>query len=213
MEVLIEVAAEVLFGFGMVAVAYAVGSIVYLQVRAARRGLRHLGGAEPVVDPQGGAWTVGVALAPPPLRLALSRRWFRMRPSDQAARARAGVAPDGVTKEEAAHPSHLVERFEELSGVVVWVVLLVTLVAVVVLLLEVLLVAVVAALVLVVRTLLGRWQCEVVGPDGRRWHVPAGSLGDARTVRDELRAQLAAGITPSALAAADLAAGRHASAG
>lgn len=201
MEVLIEIVAEVAFGIGMVGVAYAVGSIVYLQYRAARRSIRHLGGAEPVVDPQGGHWTVRVALAPPPLRLAVSRWYFGMRTSDQQARARAGVAPDGVAKDEAAHPSQLVERFDEMAGIVVWALLLGTLVGVAVLLLEVLLVAVVAGLVFVFRAVRGRWQCEVVAPGGRRWHVPAGSLADARTVREELRAQLAAGLIPPALEA------------
>ena len=201
MEVLVEILAEVVFSFAMVGVAYAVGSIVYLQYRAARRSLRHLAGGEPVVDPQGGHWTVRVALAPPPLRLAVSRWYFGMRTSDQQERTRSGVAADGVSKAEAAHPSQLVERFDEMAGVVVWVVLLATLVAVAVLVLEVLLVAVVAAAVFLFRAVRGRWQCEVVAPGGRRWHVPAGSLPDARSVRDDLRAQLAAGLIPPALGA------------
>jgi hypothetical protein len=200
-EVLVEILGELAFGLAGLGIAYAVGSVVYLQFRAARRSLRHLEGAEPVVDPQGGRWTVRVALAPPPLRLAVSRWYFGMRPPDQEERARAGVAPDGVAKDEVAHPSRLVERFDELAGVVVWVVLLATLAAVAVLLLEVVLVAVVAAVVFAFRSVRGRWQCEVVGPGGRRWHVPAGSLADARSTRDDLRAQLAAGLVPPSLGA------------
>jgi hypothetical protein len=201
MEILIELVAELVVGIGLVGVAYAVGSIVYLQYRAARRSLRHLAGTEPVVDPQGGHWTVRVALAPPPLRLAVSRWYFGMRTADQQERRRAGVAADGVSKEEVAHPTQLVERFDEMAGFVVWAVLLATLLALAVLLLEIVLVAVVASLVFSVRALRGRWQCEVVGPGGRRWHVPAGSLSDARRHRDEMRDQLAAGLIPPVLVA------------
>ncbi|HMG44733.1 MAG TPA: hypothetical protein VK611_25590, partial [Acidimicrobiales bacterium] len=161
MEVVVEIVAELVVGIGLVGVAYAVGSIVYLQYRVARRSLRHLAGTEPVVDPQGGHWTVRVALAPPPLRLTMSRWYFGMRTSDQQERTRAGVAADGVTKKEVAHPSQLVERFDEMAGIVVWAVLLATLVAVAVLLLEVLVVAVVATAVFAFRALRGRWQCEV----------------------------------------------------
>ena len=201
MEVLVEIVAELVVGIGLVVVAYAVGSIVYLQYRAARRSLRHLAGTEPVVDPQGGHWTVRVALAPPPLHLAMSRWYFGMRTSDQQERTRAGVAADGVTKKEVAHPSQLVERFDEIAGIVVWAVLLATLVAVAVLLLEVLVVAVVATAVFAFRAVRGRWQCEVVAPGGRRWHVPAGSLSDARSLRDDIRAQLIAGLIPPAIEA------------
>ena len=198
MEVLFEIAAELLFGVVMVAIAYAVGSVVHLQFRAARRSLRHLADADPAVDPKGGRWTVRVALAPPPLRFAASRWYFGMRRSAQDERVRAGVAPDGVGRDEAAHPSELVERFDEMAGVVVWALLLATLLAVAVLLLEVLLVAVVAAMVFAFRTLRGSWQCEVVAPGGLRWHVPAGTLADARARRDEIRAQVEAGLLPFA---------------
>ena len=165
---MVEIVAELVVGIGLVGVAYAVGSIVYLQYRVARRSLRHLAGTEPVVDPQGGHWTVRVALAPPPLRLTMSRWYFGMRTSDQQERTRAGVAADGVTKKEVAHPSQLVERFDEMAGIVVWAVLLATLVAVAVLLLEVLVVAVVATAVFAFRALRGRWQCEVVPPSPPR---------------------------------------------
>jgi hypothetical protein len=124
-----------------------------------------------------------------------------MRTADQQERRRAGVAADGVSKEEVAHPTQLVERFDEMAGFVVWAVLLATLLALAVLLLEIVLVAVVASLVFSVRALRGRWQCEVVGPGGRRWHVPAGSLSDARRHRDEMRDQLAAGLIPPVLVA------------
>ena len=40
MEVLVEIVAELVVGIGLVVVAYAVGSIVYLQYRVARRSLR-----------------------------------------------------------------------------------------------------------------------------------------------------------------------------
>jgi hypothetical protein len=50
--------------------------------------------------------------------------------------------------------------------------------AVVVLLLELLAVLLIAVPVSVLRTLSDKWQCEVIGPGGDHFHVPAGSLSE-----------------------------------
>jgi hypothetical protein len=192
-EILVELLGSVL----LLVVAFAVGSVVFLLVRLARLTLRGLVPPPDVVDPHGRRWAVRIALAPEPLRLRLSRWLFRRRPKDRSA---AGDAHDqgsaAVHKDEIVHPSGLVERFDEAAGLVVWVILAATLVAMVVLVLEVLLVVVLAALVFVVRTLSGHWQCEVVTPYGAHFHVPSGSLLQARDDRERLRDEIAAGLNP-----------------
>jgi hypothetical protein len=194
-EIILEPLVELLGGLLLVAVAYTVGSVIFLLVRAVRLSLRSLDPQPEVVDPRGQRWVVRVGLAPPPLRYRISAWFFRMRPDDRVRRVdRRDVAADGVDRNEIAHPSGLVERFDEAAGLAVWAILAVTMVAVVVFVFEVLLVAVVAAVAFAVRTLRSRWQCEVVAPDGHHFHVPAGSLLQARDERERVRSEIAAGV-------------------
>ncbi len=197
MEILVELVGELLVGLGLVGLAYAVGSVVFLLVRSARLLLGRLDPAPDVVDPAGRRWVVRVGLAPAPLRYRMSRWMFRMRPGDRTRRAAGGdLSPDMVDRKEIAHPSGLVEQFDEAAGLVVWAVLAVTLVAIVLLALEIVLVAVLAVVVLVARTITSQWQCELVDPAGQRFHVPAGSVARARAQRDRLRQEIAAGVYP-----------------
>jgi hypothetical protein len=193
-EILIEVVGELVLGVVSVAIGFAVGSVIFLLVRAGRRSLRRLEPPAPVVDPEGRMWTVRVGLAPVPLRYQFSKQFFRMRPVDQARRTKAGEAIDSVKRGEVAHPSTLVERFDELSGFVAWVILAATLLAVAVLLLELLVVLLIAVPVFAFRIVWGRWQCEIIDPDGGHFHVPAGSLSEARSRCSDLREQIRRGI-------------------
>jgi len=193
-EIIFEIVAELVAGLVLVGIGYAGGTIVFLVFRTARLALRHLQASSTAVDPAGGHWSVRVALAPPPVRYALSRRFFGMRTSDQFRRARQGRGVDSIQADELAHPSGLVERFDEASGLVVWAILAVTVVAFAVLFLEAAVVAVVAAVVFVFRSLRGSWQCEVVGPNGMPWHVPAGRLAEARAERDRIRESISSGL-------------------
>lgn len=193
MEILFEIVVELGGGFVLVGIGYAGGTLVFLLVRTARLALRHLQAASMAVDPAGGHWSVRVALAPPPIRYALSRRFFGMRPSDQSRRIRQGHGADSVQRDELAHPSGLVEQFDEASGLFVWSLLALTVVAFAVLFLELVVVAVVAGVVFVFCSLRGSWQCEVVGPDDMPWHVPAGRLADARAERDRIRESISSG--------------------
>lgn len=193
-EIVVELLGELVVGIVLVAVAYAMGSVVFLLVRAARLLLGRLNPPPDVMDPTGRRWVVRVGLAPAPLRYRMSGWFFRMRPADQAQRSSGGdLGPDMVDRNEIAHPSGLLERFDEAAGLVVWAVLAVTLMAVVVLAFEVAVVAAVAAIAMALRTVTGTWQCELITPDGRRFHIPAGSLAKARRQRERLRSEITAG--------------------
>lgn len=171
MTLVVEVVAELIGGLVRLGVAYALGSVVYLLVRAARRRRHDQADPATVVDTHGRSWAVRVALAPTPLRY--------------------------VQRDEPAHPSQPVERLEETSQVAAWSVLAVGLVVVTILVLEVLLVAVVAVLVFASWLLRGSWQCELVAPDGRSWHIPVGTLPAAVAEREQIRAQIERGAAPS----------------
>jgi hypothetical protein len=194
LEIVLEPVGEILAGLVAIAFAYSVGSVVFLLVRAARRSLRGLNPSTDVVDPVGRRWDVRVGLAPHPLRYRLSQWYFRMRPQDQERRIRTAGHADAVHRDEVAHPSGLLERFDEATTLMVWLLLGLTLVAAVVLLLEVVLVGLVAAVVFLLRTFSGQWQCEVVTPQGEHFHVPAGSLFQARDEGASLRQEIAEGV-------------------
>jgi len=163
----VEVLAELIGGLLRLVVAYALGSVAYLLVRAARRSRRDLADPTTVVDSHGRSWAVRVALAPTPLRY--------------------------VQREDPAHPSHPVERFEEASRGAAWSVVVVGLATFTFLALEVVPVALVAALVFASWLLRGSWQCELIAPDGRSWHIPVGTLPAAGAERELIRAQIERG--------------------
>ena len=167
MKVVVDVLAELIGGLLRLAVAYTLGSVAFLLFRAARRSLSDLADPTTVADAHGRSWTVRVALAPTPLRY--------------------------VQRDQPAHASQPVERLVEASGAVAWSVLAAVLLAFTILMLEVLLVAVVAVLVFASWLLRGSWQCELVAPDGRTWHLPVGTLPAAGTEREQIRAQIEGG--------------------
>jgi hypothetical protein len=196
MAVVGEIVAELFGGIVSILLGVVLGSIVFVIVRAVRRALAHDSRRREVTAPDGEVWTVRVALAPPPLRLALSERAFGMRSEDRRDRRRAGHADDAVTRDSMFHPSGLVERTDEAAGLVAPVLLVVVVLAVALLAVEVVLLVLVALVAFLVRAARRSWQCEVVDPLGSHFHVTSRSLGEARTARDHLAEQIAAGIDP-----------------
>lgn len=175
-----EVVGEIVLGFLSVAVGFALGSVVFVLVRGGRWALLRTERATPVTDPDGGRWTVRIPLAPTPMRFWAPTWMLGMRADDRRHREADGASPDEVVPSELAHPRTLVDKTDEAAPFVAAAMLAFVLVALVVLLLEAIVVAVVAVVVAVVRLAWGRWQCEVISPDGRRARVTAGSLSAAR---------------------------------
>lgn len=93
MEVILEPVFHVLVVLVLMAVAYTVGTMAFLLVRAARVSLARLDGAADVVDPEGRIWSVRVALAPPPLRYRLSSWLFPPARSTRPERTANASAP------------------------------------------------------------------------------------------------------------------------
>ncbi len=188
---MVEVIVELLLGVASVAVGFALGSIVFALVRCGRWALLRTERAAPVVDPSGGRWTVRIPLAPTPLRFPASTWMLRMRHGDRRRREAEGASPDGVTSSEIAHPKRLVDTTDEASGFVAVGLLVFAVFALVVFVLEAVVVVLLAFVVALVRLVWGRWQCEVVSPDGRRERVTAGSLRHARDRATQLRESIA----------------------
>lgn len=186
-----ELVGHLLLGVASVGVGFALGSVVFALVRCGRWALLRTERAAPVVDPSGGRWTVRIPLAPTPLRFPASTWMLRMRPDDRRRREADGAPPDGVAPSEMAHPKRLVETTDEASAFVATGLLVFVVFALVVLLLEAVVVVLLAFVVAVVRFVWGRWQCEVVSPDGRRERVTAGSLSDARARATQFREAIA----------------------
>ena len=98
----------------------------------------------------------------------------------------AGAAADEVTDDEIAHPRRLVDQTLDGSGFVAIALLALALFGLVVLLLEALIEAVVATTVFVVRSIWGRWYCEVEASGGERRNFLATSLTEANALRQRL---------------------------
>lgn len=189
-----EFLVEIGFGFLSAGVGFAIGSIVFALVRVGRWALLGTDRATRVTDPHGFTWTVRIPLAPSPMRFWASQRLLKMRPIDRRRRETKGVAPDGVDPSEFAHPTTLVERTDEVASLAAIVLLGLALLALSVLFLEVILAIVVAVAVAVTRLVLGRWQCEVIAPDGRVERIRVGSLQAARARREQIVASVASGL-------------------
>lgn len=189
-----ELIFEVVLGIASAVAGFAIGSIVFALVRVGRRALLGSERATQVTDREGLTWTVRIPLTPYPMRFWASQRMFRMRPIDQRRRQTKGVAPDGVDSSELAHPSRLVERTDEVASIAAVVLLGLALIALSVLFLEFILAVVVAVVVAVIRLVFGRWQCELIAPDGRLERVRVGSLQDARTRRAQIAASVESGV-------------------
>ena len=157
---------EILVSVGSALAGFAIGSVVFLLVRLARWALMGTERTTRVTDPRGSEWTVRIPLAPAPMRFWVSQRLLRMRPSDRRRRKLDGVAADGVSSSELAHPGALVSKTDEAASVVAVLMLAFVLLALVVLVFEAVLVILVAIVVAVVRLIGGHWQYEVVDPDG-----------------------------------------------
>jgi Flp pilus assembly protein TadB len=181
-----EFIGEVFLGFLSLAAGFVLGSVVFLLVRAGRWTLLRTERATAVTDPAGRQWTVRIPLAPSSMRFWVSTRLFSMRRDDRRRREAEGVSPDQIEPSEFAHPRQLVNTADDAAGLFAAVMLVFVVLALFVLLLEAIVVALVAIAVLVARLAWGRWQCEVVAPDGRRALVGAGSLSEARTRAVEL---------------------------
>lgn len=98
-----------------------------------------------------------------------------------------------------AHPSKLIDA-AEFAPVVAFVLLVIFVVAAVVFVVELIIVAIVAAAVAGIRMLWGRWQCEVVAPNGDRTVLRASSLKEAKANCSWIAESIAAGKgIPSAL--------------
>jgi hypothetical protein len=181
-----EILVELLGGFASVAIGFAVGSLVYLLVRIGRRTIAGLDGRTEAIDRDGRRWEVRVALAPTPVRFHVSRAMFSMHRKDRAKRTDQDRSDTGVGRDEVVHPVGLLDKLDDFAGFAVWFILAFVLLAFVVLLVEAILVAALAALVFAIRTLWGRWQCEVTSPEGTSSRVDVGSLRAARARRAEL---------------------------
>jgi len=182
-----EVFGELLLGVLSTAAGFVLGSMVFVLVRGGRWALLRTERAVPVTDPRGGRWTVRIPLAPTPMRFWASSWMLSMRPHHRRRREAAGVPADGVVPSEMSHPRRLVDETDEAAPIVAVVLLVFAVVALVVLLLEAIVVVLVAVVVAVVRFAWGRWQCEVVSPDGGRKRLTAGSLSAARSRAAEIR--------------------------
>jgi hypothetical protein len=191
-----EFIAEVLFGVFSALAGFVIGSIVFALVRVGRWALLGTDRATQVTDPHGVHWTVRIPLMPYPAKFWASQRLLRMRPIDRRRRVKKGVAADGVDPSELAHPSQLVDETDEGASVVAIGLLAVALIALSVLFLEAIFAMVVAIIVAVIRLVLGRWQCEVMAPDGRLKRVRANSLREARTQRSLITSSIAKGVDP-----------------
>ena len=189
-----EFIAEILFGFLSAATGFVIGSIVFALVRVGRWALLGTDRDTQVTDPQGGDWSVRIPLMPYPAKFWASRRLLRMRPVDRRRRVKKGVAADGVDPAEMAHPTTLVKETDEGASFVAVGLLAVVLIALSVLFLEAIFALVVAIIVAVIRLVFGRWQCEVVAPDGRLKRIRADSLREARTERALIASSIAKGV-------------------
>ncbi len=187
MLAMVDVLFEFLVGLLLIAIGFALGSVVFVVVRGARWALLRAERGTTVIDPSGRKWLVRIPFAPSSMRFWTARWLFRMRHIDQQRRTRRGAAPDEVVSWEYAHPAHLVDETEEAAGCVAIGMLIFFAVALVVLLVEAILLALVAIGAAAVRLSWGRWKCEVVAPDGGSTVVNAGSLGDARALAVVLR--------------------------
>jgi hypothetical protein len=182
-----ELIGQIVAGILSIAVGFALGSVVFFLVRGGRWALLRSERGTTIADPRGGSWSVRIPLAPSPMRLWVSKRMLRMRAGDRRNREASGASPDGVVASELVHPRTLVDKTDEAASIVAVALLVFVLFALVMLVLEAILVALVAAIVAVVRLTWGRWQCEIIAPDGRRASVNAGSLSDARARASEVR--------------------------
>ncbi len=189
--------ADLGFLLGSVVLAVGLGVLVFWIVRGARWALMRADKSGEVSDPAGRLWTVRIPLAPPILRLPVSKRLFRMRRVDQQNRVARGDSPDGVRTASWRHGLEFLGNFEELGGVLavagLVIALLVVLAAVAVFLVEALAVVLLAVLIGAARAAFGRWQCEVVDPDGQRTGISVGSLADARLKREMISDSIASG--------------------
>ena len=188
---------DVFLALGSVVGGAVFGSICFLLVRTTRWMLLRADQSTLVTDPNGSHWLVGIPLAPSSLKLRASRRVFGMRLEDRARRLRAGVVEDGVERTEVVHPRALLKAADEALGIFAMILLGGLLIALLVFVLEIAVAVLAAVLVAVMRFALGRWQCEVTTPDGRREQHPAGSLRAARELRDELIASIQSGMRAS----------------
>lgn len=178
---MVELVGELVFSVASVALGFVLGSAVLVLVRGGRWMLLRAERATQATDPNGGRWTLRIALIPTQLRFWASTRLLRMRPWDRRQREAAGEAPDAVLRTELAHPSALVEKADEAAGLVGPVMLAFAVFAVAVLLAEVVLAVVLAVVIAAGRAAWGSWSCEIVGPDGRQRHDAFRSLSEARS--------------------------------
>lgn len=176
-----ELIGELVLSVVSVALGFVLGSAVLVLVRGGRWMLLRAERATQATDPDGGHWTLRIALVPTQLRFWASTRLLRMRPWDRRQREAAGEAPDAVLRTELAHPSALVEKADEAAGLVGPVMLAFAVFAVAVLLAEVVLAVVLAVVIAAGRAAWGSWSCEIVGPDGRPQHDDFRALSEARS--------------------------------
>jgi len=189
---------ELALGIVSAAVGFAIGALVFAIVRIVRWAILRADRVMAATDPQGRQWTIRIPLVPAGARLWASQWLFDMRPRDRQRRVGQSQAPDSVSSDELAHPSHLVSETGELAAISAAFVLVLALLALAAFLMEIVVVIFVAVAVAAVRFAWGTWQCEVTSPDGERHRFPASSLGQARVRRTDLANSISVlGTVPS----------------
>lgn len=189
-----ELVGELVFGIISLLIGFAVGSLVFVLVRAGRLALVGTERSAEVTDRAGNRWLVRIPLAPYPLRFWTSKRLLAMRHQERRRRQASGVDAAGVSTDEIAHPKKLVDVSDEAASIVAVGMLLFALVALTVLLLEAILALLAAVVVFLIRSMWGRWQCEVIGPDEHRALIPVGSLREARRRRAEVATSISSSL-------------------
>lgn len=148
-----ELVGELVFGIISLLIGFAVGSLVFLLVRAGRLALLGTERSAEVTDRAGNRWLVRIPLAPYRLRFWTSKRLLAMRQQERRRRQASGVDAAGVSSDEIAHPKKLIDVADEAASIVAVGVLLFALVALTVLVLEAVLALLVAVVVAAVRSM------------------------------------------------------------